>query len=310
MDELGIEKTVLVGSGRITLTLRHRDGFTRVDENNEELIKIIEAYPRRFEAWPTLDPTDEHKLEKLQSLVERGATGLKLYLGHGLVSKVTGDWMFGPVAMDDSGMMPVYEYCEREFIPICFHANPGPKTPGFAQEFVAVLERFPNLKVNCPHFMLSSIRDSRLREFLDTYPNLYTDISYGHDDFLASGLRRMSKAPEKYTKLLFRHPDRFLFATDCVITGARRKNAEWITARYRSYLDALAADWYTTPVVPGTRLRGLELPPDLVDRILYRNYREFIRRRPRDTRLERAINWRMMGVKRLPRDPGQRLPPP
>jgi len=309
MDSLGIERTVLVGSSRFTITLRHRDGFTRIDENNEELIKVIRAFPGRFEAWPTLDPTDPDKLEKLERLVERGATGLKLYLGHGLVSKTTGDWMFGPVAMDDPGMFPVYSYCERTFLPICYHVNPGPRKPGFAQEFVAVLDRFPDLKVNCPHYMLSSIRSSRLRELLDTYPNLYSDISFGHDDYLEAGLRRMSENPKAFRKLFLDYPDRFFFGTDCVITEARRKDAEWIRARFQSYLDVLGADWYTTPVIPGTRLRGLELPPEIVDRILYQNFVDFSAKRPSGTTIDRPIDWKRMGVTRIERTPGTRRPP-
>jgi predicted TIM-barrel fold metal-dependent hydrolase len=309
MDELGIARTVLVGSSRFTITLRHRDGFTRIDDNNEELIRIIEAHPGRFEAWPTLDPADPEALGKLERLVERGATGLKLYLGHGLVSKTTRKWMFSQMAMDAPEMMPVYSFCEQTSLPICYHVNPGPKTPGFAQEFVAVLERFPDLKINCPHYMLSSILDSRLRELLDTYPNLYSDISYGHDDFLDAGLRRMSENPEKFRRLFLDYPDRFFFATDCVITGARHKDTEWISARFRVYRDVLEKDWYTTPVIPETRLRGLSLPPEIVDRVMFRNFEEFVAKRPAGTTITRAVDWKRMGVKKLERTPGKRRPP-
>lgn len=309
MDRLDIATTVLVGSSRFTITLRHGDGFTEVDANNERLIEIMSRFPGRFEAWPTLDPADPAKLAKLESLVDRGATGLKLYLGHGLVDRTTGSWMFRPVAMDDEGMLGVYELCERRGLPICFHVNPGPKTPGFAQEFIEVLKRYPDLKVNCPHFMLSSIRDSRLRELLDTFPNLVTDISFGHDDFLIAGLRRISRNPDKFRDLLLAYPDRFLFGTDCVITGAGFKDAGWIEVRYRAYLDMLRESGYETPVIPGTRLRGLELPPSLLERILYRNAVEFFRAEPRGTVIRRAIDWRKMGVGKVHRRPGQLLPP-
>ena len=31
---------------------------------------------------------------------------------------------------------------------------------GFAEEFIAVLTQFPDMKIDCPHFMLSSIKGS------------------------------------------------------------------------------------------------------------------------------------------------------
>ncbi len=310
MDRIGFAKTVLVGSSRFTITLDQRHGFEGIDANNEELMKIADAYPGRFEAWPTVDPRDPTKLEKFKGLVARGATGLKLYLGHGFVSELTGDWMFHLVALDDPGMLPLYAYCEREFIPVCYHVNPGPKTPGLAEEFVAVLDRFPDLKVNCPHFMLSSIRDSRLREFLDTYPNLVTDVSFGHDDYLKQGLRRISANRGKFRGLFTAYPNRFLYATDCVITSARRKTEDWIEIRFRAYLDMLTADSYTTPLLPGERLRGLALPDELAEAILFRNYESFVAGRPRGTRIEREIDWERAGLTPSERRPGERSAAP
>ncbi len=296
MDALGIERTVLVGSSWFTITLNEDVGFTRYDENNEALLRIVERYPGRFEAWPTVNPEDPDMLAKFQSLVDRGATGLKLYLGHGFKSKKTGKYFFHTRPLDDPKMLPLYAYCEKHFVPVCFHVNPGPKTPGFAEEFIAVLTQFPDLKVICPHFMLSSIKDSRLREFLDTFPNLYSDISFGHDDYLKAGLKRISRDPAKYRGLFMTYPDRFMFGTDCVITANERKDETWIRARYRSYLDMLRKETYQTPLLPRQTLHGLNLAPDLLDRILHANYETFLARKPTSTQITRTIDWSHMGV--------------
>ncbi len=104
MDELGIERTVLVGSSWFTITLNEDVGFTRYDENNAALLRIVERYPGRFEAWPTVNPEDPDMLPKFQSLVDRGATGLKLYLGHGFRSKKTGTYFFHTRQIDWSQM--------------------------------------------------------------------------------------------------------------------------------------------------------------------------------------------------------------
>jgi len=298
MDDLGIERTVLVGSSWFTITLNEDVGFTRYDENNEALLRIVEQFPTRFEAWPTVDPEDPDMLPKFESLVDRGATGLKLYLGHGFKAKKTGEYFFHTRPLDDPAMLPLYAYCEERFIPICFHVNPGPKTPGFAEEFIAVLTQFPDLKVICPHFMLSSIKDSRLREFLDTFPNLYSDISFGHDTYLRAGLKRISRDPDKFRGLFMAYPDRFMFGTDCVITDYVVKDGAWIRARYQSYLDMLGKETYRTSVLPGQTLRGLNLPPDLLDRILRDNFLAFTAKKPAETQITRQIDWSQMGVER------------
>ena len=318
MDRLGIAKIALEGSSYFTLTLNPKVGFTRYDENNEQLLKICEAYPGRFEAWPTADPRDPKKLEKLKDYMARGATGLKLYSGHGYIITRTNKYMFHPMALDDPRMLPVYAYCEENFIPVCMHVNPGPTKPGFAEEFVAVLEAFPDMKLICPHFMLSSIHywrncktaDSRLEQLLDTFPNLYTDVSFGHDDFLVPGLKRLSKHAEKYRALFRKYPDRIFYAADLVITPIYTKDEDWITSRLEVYLNMLATDTYTTPLIPGETLRGLALPPDLLEGVLYKNYEKFAASKPKGTKITRKIRWDRMGVELTGRKPGQAFPPP
>ena len=310
MDETGTSKTVLLGSSWFTFTLNPDVGYTRYDWNNEELMRIVEEYPGRFEAFPTVNPEDPDKLEKFKALVERGASGLKLYLGHGFINPDTGDYFFHTMALDDPRMLPLYEYCEENCIPILFHVNPGPTKPGFADEFIAVLDMFPDLKVNCPHFMLSSIKDTRLRELLDTYPNLYTDISFGHDDYLKAGLLRISRDPDKFRDLFTQYPDRIMYGTDMVVTAASKKTTEWIYDRCQVYIDMLAEETYTTPLLPGEELRGLALPEELLQRVFYQNYVDFMAKKPVGTEITREINWDMMGVEPCDREPGVALPPP
>ena len=310
MDQLGMGKVCLMGSSLFTLTLNPKVGFTHCDENNEQLMQICEKYPGRFEAWPTMDPLDPKKLEKFDALVKRGAKGLKLYLGHGYTIKKTNQYMFHTMAIDDPRMFPVYKYLQENFIPVVLHVNPSPKTPGFADEFLAVLKQFPDMKVVCPHWMLSSIKDSRLEELLDTFPNLYTDVSFGHDDFLVPGLKRISKSPTKFRNLVNRYKTRIMFSTDLVITEEPIKDQKWIHDRFKAYLDMLTEDSYTTPVIPNERLRGLALAGDVLDRILYQNHEEFMALRPSGTKIAREINWSMMGASPVKRKPGEALPPP
>lgn len=307
MDALGIGKTILLGSPWFTISLYERAGFTRYDENNAALIAMAKAHPDRFEAWPTVDPTDPAKLEKVKAMAGEGAKGIKLYLGHGYTSR-DNRYIFHPIAMDDPGMLPLYEYLAREHLPICFHVNPA--KPGFLDEFVKVLSAYPDLKVNTPHYFMSSMVHSRLREMLKTFPNLFVDISFGHDDYLKAGLQRISADRDAFRALFQDFPDRFMFGTDYVVTTLRPKPHEWYAARTQAYLDMLATAQYKTPLLPDLPLRGLALSPELIENILYRNFERFEALQPENTRLEHTLDWSQLRVRADVRQPGQALPPP
>ncbi len=307
MEDTGMAKTVLVGSSWFTITMNEKFGFTRYDENNENLMGIAAKWPEQFEAWPTVNPLDPDKLTKVQDLHKRGARGFKLYTGHGYQRRDNGDYMFHPIAMDDPQMNPLYAYWQENHIPICMHVNPFQQ--GFAQELISVLTAFPDMKVIAPHFILSSIMDTRMREFLDTFPNLYSDISFGHDDFLTAGIKRISKEVEKFKQVFVDYPDRFIFGSDLVITEYEAKTPEWCDIRIQAYYDMLTKATYTTSIVPGMTLRGLELRGPVLDRILYQNYEEIVAAKPKGTKILRQIDWNRMGVDPMERQPGQAFPP-
>lgn len=308
MDRHGIQKTVLMGSSWFTIALYEGVGFSRYDQNNDEILKMAEAHPGRFEAWPTLDPRDPEALAKVKAMHARGATGLKLYVGHGYRTRFSNRYMFHTVALDDPALLPIYAYCAENHLPLCMHVNAD--MPGFADEFVSVLTRFPDLKVNNPHWMMSSIRQSRLRELLDVFPNLRADISFGHDDFMRDGLRRVSRHRGSFLRLIEEYPDRFFFGTDFVLTDLRPKSEAWFEVRMQAYYDMLSKDSYTTPLLPGETLRGLALPEGLLKMVLFENYERFAALKPTGTVLPRAVDWGRMATPRAERAPGEALPPP
>ncbi len=321
MDDMGVAKTVLMGSSWFTITLNEKHGFTRYDENNESLMAIVAAHPDRFEAWPTLNPEDPDKLVKLQNLVARGARGVKLYMGHGYVRRDNGEYMFHTRAMDDPEMLPVYEYCQSHFITICLHVNPHHTKPGFAQEFIAILTQFPDLKVISPHFILSSSWYSRFQEYMDTFPNLYTDCSFG-DSFVVDRLRWISRHRDVARRLFEKYPDRIMFACDLVVTDHPSKTATWARTQYQAYLDMLTKDRYTSTLIPKLdenkrpvqgeleELRGLALPEAILERVLSSNYDAMQASRPSGTKITREIDWaKMRGSRKIERKPGQAFPP-
>jgi Amidohydrolase len=257
--------------------------------------------------WPTLDPLDHDKAVRFQSYHELGATGLKLYIGHGFVAPGSSGYLFSPLALDDPSMDDVYEYCAAHRLPICLHINPGAKTPGFADEFVTLLQRHPKLLVNAPHWILSSSKPDRLGELLDVFPNLVTDVSFGVDEFLIEGLRRISRNTLRIRHVLEQHPDRFLFGTDFVVTRARHKTPEWMRVRVDAYLSMLVCKQYKTPLLPFEVLNGLALPVNVFEQIRSNNYAEFRAPGRQLVTPARPVDWSRMGVPRLRRRPGERL---
>lgn len=163
--------------------------------------------------------------------------------------------------------------------------------------------------------MLSSIMTSRLRTFLETYPNLWTDTSFGYEDYQIAGLKRFSENVKKYQELFRDHSDRIMFATDNVITSARFKTENWLFEHMQCYVDMLTLDEYTCSFVKDKngkemKLSGLKLPEDILEKVFHKNYEDFTSRKPTGTIIKGEIDWSRMNVDKIDRITGQAFPPP
>jgi len=238
MEDCQIEKMVLLGTAKYTIYLNPKYGFSEYDENNEEIIKISNKYPEKFIALCTLNPLDEDKLEKIKKFIAAGAKGLKLYNGHGYFYD-----NFFKLPLDDPGMMEVYKYCEEQRIPILYHINSG----RFLTQMETILKTFPDLVIIAPHFILTSSNLSLLIRLLDAYPNLYTDISFGHPDYQVAGFKRISKNIQVFREFIQKYRDRITFGTDIVITSYRAKSRSYIDEVTLSYFDLLEKEEFIIP---------------------------------------------------------------
>jgi predicted TIM-barrel fold metal-dependent hydrolase len=276
MDQAGVSSTIVVGSPDATFILKPSGRFNKYDENNEELMKMVDTYPDRFIAFPTIYTYDNNKLEKLKTYIDRAAVGVKLFSGH----YASFHDIMGP--LNHSTMDPVYEYLENNCIPIIWHVHLG--IEDIYNEFVDVLAKYPNLIITIPHFGLSSIKISRLEYFLDTYPNLYTDISFGY--WAKDGLWRISNYSAFYGGKLIKYQDRFQFGTDMVGTKHPRKTVEWIANLTQGYKDILETEFFNLTVkedieedfngeYPGD-FNGTNIPQYVIDKIYYDNVVKFI----------------------------------
>jgi predicted TIM-barrel fold metal-dependent hydrolase len=270
MDEYGIQRTCLVASSWYTFTLDNQFGFERYKENNEELIRVRKKYPDRFCAFVTINPPEEGNLELLKDYVARGADGLKLYLGHGAS---TGKGPFHMMRLDDPRMLPIYEYAQEVQLPIVFHVN----LIKYFDEFVAVMEQFPYLRVNVPHFGLHKNTGDRLRRFewlMDRYPNIYTDVSFGWWEFHIEGFEALSKWPSRSNQYFTKHRERIMYAGDMVIEPT--KNQAYIDDTIRSYRQLLEMKQFRFFLEPDFLMHGLALDDETLGWIYEKAPAEFL----------------------------------
>ncbi len=279
MRRSGIERTLLLGSPRFTFVLGDA-GFTDYDENNEFVLESARRWPNEFIPFVVINPEDDDAIEKLEHYLARGARGVKLFAGHG---GKHGQGPFHTMSLVDERLLGIYEVLERRGVPVLYHVN----FEKFGPELEAVLRAFPKLPVLCPHFCLALNDDSMLRRLLSTYPNFWTDISFGYVQFQIEGFRRLSERADAVRKLMEDFPDRFIFGTDLVITNMPVKSPEWISANVDAYRAMLESEEYSLPAPiqeaakmvlsakhqrwSRQRFRGLHLPDSLLRRIYGEN---------------------------------------
>lgn len=281
MDREGIERVVLVGSPSELLFGGNSKGlcFGNPEQNNEELLAIISIYPQRFFAFATYSPKDVHAVGKLRDFLQRGGTGLKLYTGHYLYHDRLG------VPLDAPHLMDLYAFCERQRVPIVFHAN----ARFYWKELEHVLDAYPNLVVNLAHFCMSLIDLERIQKIFDRYPNVYADVSFGAAEHAYPAFRWVAERRDRYRAFVQRYKDRFLFATDMVLTDHPAMDEIYVEKMFRGYRAFLEKDRYTNSLIEeyleafGTEekglesvLRGLELDADTLRHIYVRNPKRFL----------------------------------
>lgn len=270
MDELGIEHVCLMGTSKYTFTLDNQHGFEEYGENNEEIIRIVKKYPTRFSAFVTLNPVDDGNLERLRDYIKRGASGLKLYLGHG---GATGKEPFHVMGISDPRMTPVFEYCNRQRIPVTLHVN----LIKYYDEFVKMMDRNPNLVVCVPHFGLQKNnmkRLNRLAGLFDRYPNMFSDISFGWWEFHIQGFQKLARWPSRFNEYLTKYSDRFMYSSDMVLE--KSKDVDYIRNTLRSYIQLLEMKRFRFFYKPLMPMRGVGLGETALKKIYNTTPRKFL----------------------------------
>lgn len=279
----GIARTLMVASSEFTLKGAGFDPRQGNDWNTREVLNAQQAQPGEIIAYCTVHPDDPDKPALLQTYRNDGAAGVKLYTGHS---------NFYDRPLDAEEMVPLYEYCQANNYPICWHINLS--IENYADEFERVMSRFPKLKVIVPHFGVTFYRPGnpawdRFWVLVDKYPGLYTDCSWGTRQILVQGLEVVSANTDIFRKAFIKYQDRILWGTDMVVTGNQEKTDAWIESilvACRSMLEkdvyyfwlAATGSPYAYAAAKNTygRLNGLALPPEVLKKVYESNYEAFV----------------------------------
>jgi len=278
MDACGIERIVNITmkTGQQALEIIQR--FHDADRQRFDTIGWMD--------WSDVERSDfvQVSLDRLEQLVERGAKGIKFWKDLGLSVR---DGKGNLMRVDDERLAPLFDKAAQLSIPVMFHtADPDafflpvdsqneryeelaahPDWSFYGSHFSksdllsqrdAVIARHPKTTFVAAHVAESGENLARVSQLLETYPNLYIDIS--------ARASELGRQPYSARSLFLRFPDRILFGSDLIPDESM----------YRLYFRFLetADEYFEYPSHASRQGRweiyGLHLP----DYILQKVYRE------------------------------------
>lgn len=96
----------------------------------------------------------------------------------------------------------IFAFAEAHDLPVVYHMDAN----RYGDVMRAILDDFPRLRINFPHFGISR---KALARILDRYPNVYTDIAYM--------LPHIRGNPASYADFISHYPDRVCFGSDALL---------------------------------------------------------------------------------------------
>jgi len=96
----------------------------------------------------------------------------------------------------------IFEFAESNDLPVLYHMDAS----RYGDMMRAMLDDFPRLRINFPHFGISR---RALSAILDSYPNVYTDIAYMRP--------HIQNNPGSYRDFICSYPDRVCFGSDALL---------------------------------------------------------------------------------------------
>jgi len=279
MDACGIEKIV-------NITMKTGDEALRMID------KFHSADPQRFATIGWMDWSDvtepdfvSRTLQRLETLVERGAVGIKFWKDFGLSVRDAGGNL---LRVDDERLAPLFDKATELGIPVMFHtADPDafflpidaqneryeelaahPDWGFYGAQYSKselldqrdrVIARHPKTTFVAAHVAESGENLARAFRLLETYPNVSIDIS--------ARASELGRQPYTARDLFLKFPDRILFGSDLL-------PEEQMYRLYFRFLET-ADEYFEYPSHASRQGRwniyGLHLPDDVLRKVYREN---------------------------------------
>lgn len=210
-----------------------------------------------------------------EQLLKLGCDGIKIMNAPSIRN-------FVGTKINDPKYHKMYALLEKNGVPVNMHVNDpryfwesGKIAPGYLsydevyEEAMEMLDMFPELQITFAHFFFLSDNPKEAERIMDKYPNVRFDLTPGGEMFI-----NFSKDPEYWHDFFTKYSKRLLFGTDsnAIKTCNKELNRMVLKSLQNSY------DEFVQPNVYGRdwTLRGLNLDEEVVNRICYENYIDFV----------------------------------
>ena len=283
------------------------DWNNTIDEQLRISDSIVHRYPGKYAFFGTFSVDSfssvnfsKIAIERIKKCLAEGATGIKIWknIGMTLLDK-NGKY----VMIDDPAFDPVFDYLEKNNIPVIGHLgepkdcwlpmekmtdpsdkiyytnNPEyymylrPEVPSYDAQIAArdnLLKKHPRLDFIGAHLGSLEWSVDELAKRFELFPNLKVDIAARMDH-----LQYQSKLNyEKVRSFLIKYQDRILYATDNEVYD---KPGIDNNSELASILAGWKAQWIYLSTDSTIGVQGLKLPRNVIDKIYYTNAEKYFR---------------------------------
>lgn len=290
--------------------------FRSVSENLSALYWKLKYKKMNLRAFGGLHQTDRYAAvpyeQQVEKMLELGFDGIKLMDMNPLLRRINGR------GVDHCAYDKMFSLLEERGTPVLMHANDPmeywvspenltgkgeytqPEYESYEtiyQETLEMLRKHPKLNIVLAHFFFLAHDPEKAAWFLDTFPNVKLDLTPGTEMY-----HQFAERIGVWHDFFGTYRDRILFGTD---TNTYKDFNKEINRLVYTTLTHDQSE-FTMPCYGGYTIRGLGLDEDVVERICYQNFADFVGEVPQKTDADsfhRAAEYILKDMKAEPQDP-------
>jgi hypothetical protein len=284
------------------------DAGISIDQQLEITSDIKRRFPGKFAFFGTFTAVNfgrsafgKETVDRIEQCMKAGASGIKVWKNVGMsLQDQTGQF----VMVDHEKFDTVFNYLEKHRIPLLahlgeprncwlpvdqmttpndkryyqnhpqYHMYLHPESPSYVDQIKArnhLLQKHPALEFIGAHLASEEWSVEELSKSFDRNPQLKADLAarISHLEY------QSAKDGKKVRDFLIKYQDRIIYATDMSVNENSTNFTSVCESMRRTWLDHwiyLATDSFMTyKDMPGSKLTGLQLPREVIDKIFFKN---------------------------------------